>query len=423
MDQEIYDMVIDRTAIRMRDWKDGVQRLVDAIGDAKYVLLGEATHGTSEFYSFRAELSKRLIEEKGFRFVAVEGDWPSCYTVNRYVKAYSADATNPADALRDFGRWPEWMWANREVAEFIAWLRAYNDRTTGPKAGFYGLDVYSLWESLEEILNYLRDKGGADLEAARHAFECFEPYGRDEQSYGLSASLFDSGCEDEVVALLRKLQDRWKEAANGDRESALSGELNAMAVVGAEKYYRTMIKGDEESWNVRDRHMVAALDKLIDFHGGDAKVIVWEHNTHIGDARATDMAEDGMVNVGQLLREEHRGDVFAVGFGTYEGTAIAGSSWGAPPEAMEVPPARPGSWEERMHRIFGGDDAIVVFDEEADALFGQATIGHRAIGVVYNPARDRGHYVPTAMARRYDAFVHIDRTKAVTPLADVQVFA
>ncbi|MDG0793907.1 erythromycin esterase family protein [Cohnella ginsengisoli] len=304
--------------------------LVERAGEAAIVMIGEASHGTSEFYAERAELSKRLIVEKGFRFIAVEGDWPSCYVLNRYVKGDAAAGTIAADALRDFARWPTWMWANREVAAFADWLRVYNDgKAEEDKVGFYGFDLYSLWESMDEILKYLGEKDGADLEAAKRAFECFEQHGREEQQYGIAANFYGEGCEAEVVALLRKLQDKWKTARPGDREDALAAELNALAVKGAEDYYRTMIRHDAESWNVRDRHMAAALERLMAYHGPAARAIVWAHNTHVGDARATDMAEEGMVNVGQLLREAHGGEVYAIGFGTYQGSVIAGRGWGA----------------------------------------------------------------------------------------------
>ena len=393
-----------------------IRGLVDQASKSKYVLLGEASHGTSEFYTVRADLSKRLISEKGFRFIAVEGDWPSCYTLNRYVKGYTDADIDAKQALDDFNRWPTWMWANREIIELAEWLRQYNkDKPDEEKAGFYGIDVYSLWESMDEILKYLGTKSDADLQAAKRAFECFEPYEREGQSYGISASIYGEGCEDEVVSLLLRLQDKWKDAHPKDKENALSAEMNALAVKGGESYYRTMIRHDTDSWNIRDRHMVEALEKLMEFHGEAARTIVWEHNTHVGDARATDMAADGMVNVGQLLREKHGVEVFAIGFGTYQGTVIAGKSWGAPMEIMRVPAAVTNSWEEMLHRD-GADDKLLYFDEE-DPVLDDSVIGHRAIGVVYHPEWERGNYVPTVISKRYDAFVYIDQPHAVSALA------
>ncbi|MBO7743253.1 erythromycin esterase family protein [Paenibacillus sp. MWE-103] len=395
---------------------DDARELLALASRADYVLLGEASHGTTDYYADRAALTKRLIAEHGFRFVAVEGDWPSCFTLNRYVKGHPEGGADARSALRDFERWPAWMWANRDIAELADWLRAYNaGRAEADKAGFYGIDVYSLWESMDAILRYLETRPGSDLEAAKRAFACFEPHGEDEQRYGAAAALYGEGCEDEVVELLRRLQDEWKDAAAGDREGALAAEMNALAVRGAEAYYRTMIRHDAESWNVRDRHMVEALERLTAFHGPGARAVVWAHNTHVGDARATDMAADGMVNVGQLLREKRGDAVFAVGYGSYGGTVIAGKDWGAPAEEMAVPLAIAGSWEERLHRS-GASDKLLLFGGAATAL-DETELGHRAIGVVYRPSRERGNYVPTVIPKRYDAFIYFDRTRALSPLS------
>ncbi|EFM12165.1 Erythromycin esterase [Paenibacillus curdlanolyticus YK9] len=394
--------------------------VMERASKSRFVLLGEASHGTSEFYTDRVAWSKQLITDHKFRFIAVEGDWPSCYTLNRYVKGYSNTGDDVRDALQDFVRWPSWMWANREIAELAQWLRSYNaDKADAEKVGFYGLDMYSLWESLDEIMKYLESKPGSDLEAAKRAFECFEPHGRDEQRYGVSASLYGEGCHGEVVDLLRTLQNKWKEVGQDDREKALSAEMNALAVQGAEAYYSTMIRHDAESWNIRDRHMVEALAKLMAFHGNEARAIVWEHNTHIGDARWTDMAEEGMVNVGQLLREKYNEEVFAIGYGTYQGTVVAGRSWGAPLSEMKVPKAISNSWEELLHRS-GAEDKILLFDKRAKEL-DEVTLGHRAIGVVYHPERERGNYVPTVISKRYDAFIYFDQTHALTPLSKMVV--
>jgi erythromycin esterase-like protein len=410
---------IRKRAIRL-DSSDDLDVIVRAIGDADLVLLGEASHGTSEFYTLRAELSKRLIREKGFSFIAVEGDWPSCYALNRYIKGYEGAAETPRDALRDFNRWPTWMWANREVTDLSQWLHEYNGQTreAGRKVGFYGLDVYSLWESMDEIIRHLEKTGARELEAAKEAFACFDPYSRDPQTYGVSAAFLSEGCEEEVLQLLRDLQAKRKRD-DRDSEAALSDELNALVAVNAERYYRSMVRGGNDSWNVRDRHMVEALHRITAFHGTGAKAIVWEHNTHIGDARATDMAAEDMVNVGQLVREEygmHR--VYAVGFGTNRGTVIAAREWGGAIERMTVPIARPDSWEDLMHRA-NEHDQMLLFDGDNE-VFDQV-VGHRAIGVVYHPERERGNYVPSRMARRYDAFVYVEESNAVDPLVLLHV--
>lgn len=393
---------------------DDLDAIVQAIGDADFVLLGEASHGTSEFYTLRAELSKRLIVEKGFSFIAVEGDWPSCYTLNRYIKQYENPAVNVREALGDFNRWPTWMWANNEVMNYAEWLYDFNkNKTYGRQVGFYGIDVYSLWESMDEILSHLKKTGSPELEAAQKAFDCFDPYKRDPQTYGVSAAFLSESCEEEVVKLLTDLQAKRK-LSKGEDESVLSDELNALVAVNAERYYRSMVQGGSDSWNVRDRHMVEALNRIKAFHGPDAKAIVWEHNTHIGDARATDMEADGMVNVGQLLREQY-GDnrVYIVGFGTHRGTVIAADQWGGEMQAMMVPEAQSGSWEDLLHKA-GAFDKILLFDHDSEPF--HVPVGHRAIGVVYNPRRERGNYVPSVMARRYDAFVYVDESKALAPL-------
>ncbi|TVY10251.1 erythromycin esterase family protein [Paenibacillus cremeus] len=412
---------IRRLSLPLRS-PDDLSPLVEAAGEAKYVLLGEASHGTSEFYTVRAELTKRLILEHGCRFIAVEGDWPACFSVNRYVKSLPGAAADAKTALQAFDRWPVWMWANHEILELIEWLKAHNDALpAAERVGFYGMDVYSLWESMEEIIQYLERIGSKHVEDAREAFACFEPFHREGQNYGVSAALYGEGCTDEVVALLTKLRtDRGR--VEDPQEAALDAEINGLVTLHAEQYYRAMITADAESWNIRDRHMVEALQRIAAFYGPGAKAVVWEHNTHIGDARSTDMLEDGMVNVGQLLREQSDpGEVFAIGFGTHRGTVMAASRWGVTPEVMQVPAGIRDSWEDLLHESLNGADHILLFaGRDAPALM-DTVIGHRAIGVVYHPRRERGNYVPTVLPQRYDAFVHMDATTAVKPLAGIPV--
>lgn len=394
--------------------EESLDRLIEAIGDADCVLLGESSHGTSEFYTIRAELSKRLIKEKGFSFIAVEGDWPSCYELNRYIKRYPG-TQSIGEAMQSFNRWPTWMWANSETAQFMDWLREFNSENcqTKEKIGFYGLDVYSLWESMEEIVNHLEKIGSKDVNIAKEAFSCFEPFSRSAQTYGVSAAFLSEDCENEVVELLETLRVNRKDY--GDEEEAINLEMNALVAVNAERYYRSMVRGGPESWNIRDEHMVQVLNRLKRFHGPNAKAIVWEHNTHIGDARATDMAKEGMLNVGQLVREQYGPEkVFAVGFGTHRGTVIAARGWAEEMEKMPVPRALPGSWEDLMHRA-GSKNQVLIFDQTNDAF--KQVFGHRAIGVVYHPEYERGNYVPSVMSDRYDAFIYVDDTHALEPLA------
>ena len=394
--------------------KEDLDPLIERIGDAHFVLLGEASHGTSEYYQWRARLSSRLIAEKGFRFVAVEGDWPDCYRVNRYVKGYPDAGKNARDVLHTFNRWPTWMWANWEIIAFTEWMREFN-RDRSSKAGFYGLDVYSLWESMESILRYLEKKDPQAMQTALQAYQCFEPYQEDPQSYAWSTRMVSENCEDEVIDLLLEMQQR-ADRYNGDPEAGFNAEQNALVIKNAEKYYRAMVRTDSGSWNVRDLHMMETLDRLVDFHGPHTKGIVWAHNTHIGDARYTDMARAGMLNIGQLAREQLRDKgVVLVGFGSHHGGVIAGKSWGAPMERMKVPAGRAGSWEDILHQT--GDDQLLIFDRENLSDEFQKVHGHRAIGVVYQPEfESRGNYVPTILPKRYDAFFYVDETQALHPL-------
>jgi erythromycin esterase-like protein len=336
-----------------------LQPLMGRIGDARVVMLGEATHGTHEYYTWRANISKRLIEEKGFNCIAVEGDWPDCYRLNRFVKGYT-DTTNTAfSTLHAFNRWPTWMWANWEIVALAEWLKKHNESLPlNKKAGFYGLDVYSLWESMESIMQYLKKNDPAALKIAEQAFNCFEPYRKDEgQSYARATMFVPELCENKIVYLLKEIQRRLP-SYNTDHENVFSTEQNAQVAVNAEKYYRAMVKGGPHSWNVRDRHMADTLERLLDFHGDNSKIIVWAHNTHIGDARATDMVDEGMYNIGELVRlQHHEKGVVLVGFGSYKGTVTAGRSWGAAMQTIKMPEAKKGSWEYLFHAA-GNQDKL-----------------------------------------------------------------
>lgn len=399
----------------LRDVND-LDPLLDRIGDARFVLLGEASHGTHEYYLWRARLSRRLIEEKGFRFIAVEGDWPDCYQINRYVQGELPDLT-AEDVCRAFARWPTWMWANWEIVALAEWMRQHNrDRPEDERAGFYGLDLYSLWESLKAITDYLKEHHPEAVAAAQEAFQCFEPYAEDPQRYAMATQFVPKDCEDDVVKLLTSVRQR-AGGELGEGQADFNAVMNAEALRGAETYYRTMITGGAESWNVRDRHMSDTLNRLMRHFGPDAKAILWEHNTHIGDARYTDMAAAGMFNVGELVREEHEADgVVLAGFGSYQGSVVAGRAWDAPMQVMDVPPARGGSWEHALH-LLNAEDRLLLFQPPLapdNAL--SVPRGHRAIGVVYHPEAEIGNYVPTVLPLRYDAFLYIDQTTALHPL-------
>ena len=399
--------------------KSDLDPLFDRIGDASIVMLGEASHGTHEYYTWRAHITKRLIREHGFNFIAVEGDWPDCYRVNRFVKGYDKDHKTAFDVLHAFNRWPTWMWANWEMVGLIEWLQKHNaELPVNRKVGFYGLDVYSLWESMESIIHYLKKTDHDALQVAEEAYRCFEPFRKDEGSaYARASQLVPELCANEVVALLKGVQKKLP-SYDGDFENSFNTEQNALVAVNAERYYRAMIAGGSHSWNVRDRHMADTLERLLEFHGPEAKVIVWEHNTHIGDARATDMVDEGMFNVGEIARiMHHEKGVVLVGFGSYKGTVMAGKKWGAAMQSMEMPAAKNDSWEYLLHKAGMANKLLIMDDFANKDMFMENHIGHRAVGVVYDPEYEHyGNYVPTILPLRYDAFIYLDETKALHPL-------
>ena len=390
--------------------------LVERVGGRRYVCIGEASHGTHEYYWWRGELSKRLIAEKGFNWIGVEGDWPDCWRINQWVRGQGDDQRTARELLGDFERWPTWMWANVEVSEFITWLREWNRlRPSSEQVGFYGLDVYSLWDSLRVVMGWLHANAPEAVSAANEAWQCFDPYGEDPQRYAWATRLVPQSCEGDVVDLLVKVRSRASTTENRD-DAAFDAVQNAEVAAGAERYYRTMVRGDRESWNVRDVHMADTVDRLSAHLGPTSKGLLWEHNTHVGDARATDMASAGMVNVGQLIRERHATEgVALVGMASYAGTVLAASSWGENDHVMSVPRAAVGSHEDLLHETLGAP-AVVVFGDRRSGPWLAATRGHRAIGVVYNPDREFGNYVPTVMGARYDALLWFERSRALTPL-------
>ena len=385
--------------------------LFDAIDPrARFVLLGEATHGTQEFYELRAALTRRLIAERGFRGVAVEADWPAAARVNAYVQGDDADADAVA-ALGDFERFPRWMWRNEVIAALVEWMRAH-----GEGAGFYGLDLYSLRESMSAVVDYLKR---VDPEAARRAasrYACFDQY--DEQSYGRATAYGDKEpCEDEVLAQLRELRDRASELAGRDggaaRDAQFFAEQNAQLAADAERYYRAMFRGRANTWNLRDTHMADTLDRL-DSHLAGGGIVVWAHNSHLGDARATAMSyQRGELNLGQLARERHGDAVRIVGFTTHAGTVTAARDWDGPAESRIIRPSMRGSLERLLH-----DDGIKrgMLDLGDGTLLGDERL-QRMIGVIYRPESERfSHYVPARAARQFDFLVHVDTTRALRPI-------
>jgi erythromycin esterase-like protein len=406
---------------------DDYDPLMELIGDARFVLLGEATHGTHEFYRERARITQRLIAEKGFTAVAVEADWPDAYRVNRYVRGRKDDS-NAERALAGFQRFPTWMWRNTDVVEFVEWLRAYNDGlpSGATKAGFYGLDLYSLFTSIDEVLKYL---DSADPDAARRArarYACFDHYKEDTQRYGYAAGFgLSESCEQHVVAQLRDLRRLALPYRDQDDQLAADeffhAEQNARLVKNAERYYRSMFESRISSWNLRDQHMVetlVALAQHLSQPGKPAKIAVWEHNSHLGDARATEIGEQGEWNVGQLTRERYGNDAVLVGFTTYSGTVTAASEWGGPAERKRVRPGLGGSYEEALHRTGIANFMLPLRDntEAARALSSEALL-ERAIGVIYLPETERhSHYFRANLPQQFDVVLHFDHTRAVEPL-------
>lgn len=398
--------------------------LVEQIAAKKVVMLGESSHGTHEFYAWRHEISRKLIESHGFRFIAVEGDWPPSWQLNKFV--HGEGSGGAWQSLSHFDRWPTWMWANTEIAELAAWLRNRNEGLSPEeKCGFYGLDVYSLFESVDSAITELSRVDPFLARRIKARYACFDPFRRDEKKYARSLLHFPDGCQDQVTRNLRELLERRLAGPAGTSphgDAYFDAEQNARIVANAENYYRTMVHGNEDSWNVRDRHMMDTLEILLQRYGGDAKGIVWAHNTHIGDYRATDMLAQGQINIGGLAREKWgEENVALVGFGTHEGSVIASHAWDGPIERLEVPPGKPGSFESAMHKASGALGENIFFLDLTDPTAKEgpitATRGHRAIGVVYHPAYESfGNYVPTALPYRYDAFLFFDRTSALNPL-------
>jgi erythromycin esterase-like protein len=394
-------------------------RLIERGVDKRFVLLGEASHGTHEFYSERAEITKRLISEHGFTAVAAEADWPDAFRVNLFVRGESDDES-PEEALADFRRFPAWMWRNTDVVSFVGWLREWNDALPprAPKVGFYGLDLYSLYTSMEAVVAYLEEVDPEAAARARERYSCFDHFGRDPNVYAYAAGIGDAEpCEQDVVEQLVELQRRAAQLAgrNGevDVDRQFYAEQNARLVVNAEEYYRAVFRGGAESWNLRDSHMAETLAELtehLDQRQGPTKAAVWAHNSHVGDARATELGERGELNIAQLLRERYGDEVLLVGFTTYSGTVTAASDWGGIAERKRVRPAMPESWEAFFHAA-----GVSGFILETDGLDGQRL--ERAIGVIYRPQTERfSHYFHARLSSQFDAVIHLDETRAVEPL-------
>lgn len=396
--------------------------LMRRIGSARIVLLGEATHGTSEFYRMRERITRELIVNKGFRFVAIEADWPDAARVDHYVRHFQY----PPSEWTAFARFPTWMWRNTEVRDFVGWLRKYNGTAEqGERVAFHGLDLYSLYDSIRSVLNYLDEVDPESAKVARERYGCLTPWQRDPATYG-HAALTGSypTCESDVAHTLADLLAKRRAYAEHDGERFLDAEQNARLVANAERYYRIMYYGSRASWNLRDTHMFQTLKNLLAFHGADSRAVVWAHNSHIGNAAATEMAARGEHNIGQLCRKEFGEGAYLIGFGTNSGTVAAASEWDGPMEIKKVRPALANSYERLCHAT--GLARFMVGLRGRDDLCGPKGLGkerlERAIGVIYRPETElESHYFHADLPRQFDEYVWFDETHAVTPLDTAEI--
>ena len=396
--------------------------LLQRIGSARIVLLGEATHGTSEFYRMRERITRDLIVKKGFRFVAIEADWPDAARVDHYVRHFQY----PPSEWTAFARFPTWMWRNTEVRDFVSWLRKYNGTVEkGKRVAFHGLDLYSLYDSIRSVLNYLDEVDPGSAKVARERYGCLTPWQRDPATYG-HAALTGSypTCESDVARALTDLLAKRRAYAEHDGERFLDAEQNARLVANAERYYRIMYYGSRASWNLRDSHMFDTLKNLLAFHGPDSKAVVWAHNSHVGNAAATEMAARGEHNIGQLCRKEFGDQAYLVGFGTHSGTVAAASDWGGPMEVKTVRPSLPNSYEQLCHAA--GVPRFMLGLRGRGDLCGPKGLGkerlERAIGVIYRPETElASHYFQASLPQQFDEYIWFDDTHAVTPLDTAEI--
>ena len=404
---------------------DDYDALLDLVGSRSLVLIGEASHGTHDFYRERARITRRLVDDLGFNAIAVEGDWPDAYRVNRYVMGQSSDQ-DAEHALRDFRRFPAWMWRNQDVLEFVEWAKARNEAHRHPasRVRFLGLDLYSLRASMEAVVSYLDRVDPAEAQRARDRYSCFDHVGGEGQAYGFALAYHGAiPCEDEVVAQLIQLRHRSDAYLRRDgwvaEDELFFAEQNALLVRDAEEYYQQMYRAEVSSWNLRDRHMANTLDALVDHldrQFGHAKIVVWEHNSHVGDARATAMSARGELNVGQLTRQRHANQAILIGFTTFDGHVTAASDWGGAPEHKRVRPARPDSHEALLHAVDQPAYWVATSRPTVASTLERPRL-ERAIGVIYRPETElQSHYFEARLADQFDAVIHLDRTRALVPL-------
>ena len=396
-----------------------LDNLMGRIGDSRVVLLGEASHGTAEFYEMRARITRELIEKKGFTIVAVEADWPDAAHIDHYIHGTEPD---PLLESKPFSRFPTWMWANHSVLEFSHWLKAHNEKVNSAdnQLGFYGLDLYSLFSSIEAVLGYLEKVDPKTAEVARVRYGCLMPWANDPGMYSqVTITNQYRGCEEDVIAALQDLLHKRMEYSMADGEQFFNAEQNARLVANAERYYRTMYYAENNSWNQRDQHMFETLHSILEFRGPQSKAVIWEHNSHIGDARATQMSARGELNIGQLAREAYGDKAYNIGFGTDHGTVAAASEWGGPMETKQVQPSHIDSYERICHEV-ASDNFLLPLRQPLKEITRKKLLAERlerAIGVIYRPETElQSHYFYACLPNQFDEYIWFDETRAVDPL-------
>lgn len=396
-----------------------LDNLMERIGDSRVVLLGEASHGTAEFYEMRARITQELIEKKGFTIVAAEADWPDAAHIDHYIHGTEPD---PLLQSKPFSRFPTWMWANHSVLEFSHWLKAHNDKISDPaqQVGFYGLDLYSLFSSIEAVLSYLEKVDPKTAEVARVRYGCLMPWANDPGLYGqVVITKQYRECEEDVITALQDLLQKRLEYSMADGEKFFNAQQNARLVANAERYYRTMYYAENNSWNQRDQHMFDTLQSVLEFRGPQSKAVVWEHNSHIGDARATQMSARGELNIGQLARQAYGEKAYNIGFGTDHGTVAAATEWGGPMEIKQVRPSHIDSYERVCHEV-ATDNFLLPLRKPLKEITRKKLLAERlerAIGVIYRPETEmQSHYFYASLPNQFDEYIWFDETRAVDPL-------
>ncbi|MCW8409898.1 erythromycin esterase family protein [Legionella sp. PATHC035] len=433
MNRDALQMLIDtldNSVLPLEAQNENYDAVLEQLGNARFVMIGEATHGTHEFYQARIKISQRLIEEHGFMAVAIEGDWPDAHRVHRYLQG-EGSVTSSEQALDNFQRFPVWMWRNTTLPPFLSWLRQYNDQlAAAQKIGFYGLDLYSLNSSMHAVIDFLNKIDPDAAQRAKQRYACFDHVNQDPQMYGyLIHAGIKKACIHEAVAQLVELQHRAFEYLHRDgiavEDAYFFATQNARLVKNAETYYRSMLEGRVSTWNIRDQHMAETLNVLADHLEArfkkPAKIIIWAHNSHVGDSRATEMGERKEFNLGQLVREQYDTHSYSLGFSTYEGTVMAASDWGLPGEKKQVQPGLPGSYEELFHHLQYKNFFLNLLDNEKLEHYLNIPRLQRAIGVVYLPKSERySHYFFTQLPYQFDGLIHFDKTSALHPLSQEQ---